>query len=395
MESLKIALVDLNQKVGGGQIALANLGKSLVENGHEVHVILGTNELGGRLANICLPYCSLHCISGYSDLSDLPLLKRSIRKSFFKLYQVHKFDVINVNGIDEMFISPELLDRVVVTLHANNLYRGINFLRYLHTNSYMRKAYAYDSKGIIKTAFGGLLYAALEKRACARAKRVVTLTQTEANLAMKYYNTSKEKISIVHNSILFADDEHLDELHIPENKKIVISTGSLSVIKGIPVLVKAVENILSKKKDVIYISIGDGPLMPMVKNLASRFPGRVIILDHLSTGMRSAYARSNVFLHASLYEAFCLSMAEAMLVGKPIVAFKLASIPDMVVNNVTGHLAEPLDPKDLAEKTIDLLNDDGKARRMGSAGKKRIMELANSKRIACDIERVYKEAILS
>ncbi len=396
METLKIALIDFNQKIGGGQIALANLGKSLSEKGHEVHVIFGTKEINGRLANICRPCCYLHFISGYNNLSDLPILKGALRKSFFNLYNIHKFDVINVNGINELFVPPELLNRVVVTLHANNLYRGMNLFRYLHTSSYMRKAYAYDSKGIIKTAFGSLVYSVLEKKACERAKRVVTLTQTEANLATKYYNTPKEKISIVPNSILFPDnEEHLRELHIPENKKIIISTGSLSVIKGIPVLVKAVENILSENKDVMYISVGNGPFMPIVKNLASRFPGRVLIFDHLSTGMMSVYARSTVFIHGSIYEAFCLAMAEAMLVGKPVVAFNMASIPEMVINNVTGHLVEPLDPKDLAEKAIDLLNDNKKVRRMGSAAKKRIMELCNSKRIACEIESVYKEAIVS
>jgi len=396
METLKIALIDFNKKIGGAQIALANLGKALSEKGHEVHVILGKKEISGRLANICLPYCYLHFISGYNDLSDLPILKGALRKSFFNLYNIHKFDVINVNGINELFVPPELLNRVVVTLHANNLYRGMNFLRYLHTSSYMRKAYGYDSKGIIKTVCGILIYSALEKKACERAKRVVTLTQTEANLAKKYYNVPEEKISIVPNSVLFPnDEEHLRELPIPENRKIIISTGSLSVIKGIPVLVKAVENVLSENKDVVYISVGDGPLMPMVKTLASRFPGRVLILNHVSTGMMSVYARSKVFIHGSLYEAFCLSMAEAMLVGKPVVAFNMASIPEMVIDNVTGYLVEPLDLKDLAEKAIDLLDNDEKARRMGSAAKKRIAELCNSKRIACKMESVYKEAIVS
>ena len=396
METLKIALIDFNKKIGGAQVALGNLGKALSEKGHEVHVILGRKEINGRLANICLPYCYLHFISGYNDLSDLPKLKGALRKSFSNLYDIHKFDVINVNGIDELFVPPELLNRLVVTLHANNFYRGMTLLRYLHTSSYMRRAYGYNSKGIIKTVCGSLTYSALEKKACGRAKRVVTLTQTEANLAKKYYNVPEEKISIVPNSILFPDDgEHLRELPIPENRKIIISTCSLSVIKGIPVLVKVVENILSENKDVMYISVGDGPLMPMVKTLASRFPRRVLILNHLSTGMMSVYARSKVFIHGSLYEAFCLSMAEAMLVGKPVVAFNMASIPEMVINNVTGYLVEPLDPKDLAEKAIDLLDNDEKARRMGSAAKKRIAELCNSKRIAYKMESVYKEAIVS
>jgi len=396
MEALKIALVDSSNQMGGGQVSLANLAKVLAERGHEVHVILGLQNKGSRLYDTCSPYCHFHVVPGCNDLFDHFRVRGIISKKLSKLNKDYRFDVLNVNGIDALFVPHELLDRLVVTLHGNNLYRGLILLRYLHTSKYMHEAYRYNLTGIIKTIIGSLVYSALEKRSCERARRVVTLTQTEANLANHFYKVPKKKISVVPNPVCFPNGEKpLQKSPIPENKKILLSVCSLSLIKGIPVLVKAVENILSENKDVTYVSVGDGPLIPLVQDLASRFPRRVLILNHVSTGMRSIYAHSNVFIHGSLFEAFCLSMAEAMLVGKPVVAFNIASIPEMVINNVTGYLVEPLNPKNLAEKAIDLLDDDGKARKMGLAAKKRIEELTNSQRIACKMETAYKEAVAS
>lgn len=395
METLKIALLDGSSQMGGGQVSLANLARVLAERGHEIHVILGLQDKRGRLYNTCVPYCHFHAVPGCTNLVNRFRVRGVISKNLSKLNKAYGFDVINVNGIDALSVPHDLLNRLVVTLHGINLYRGMILLRYLHTSKYMHEAYRYDFTGITKTIIGSFVYSALEKKSCEQARRVVTLTQTEANLANQLYKVAENKISIVPNPVCFPkDEEPLQKLSFPENMKVLLSVCSLSSIKGIPVLVKAVKNILSENKDVAYVSVGDGPLIPLVQDLAFRFPRRVLILNHVSAGMMSIYAHSNVFIHGSLYEAFCLSIAEAMLVGKPVVAFNIASIPEMVINNVTGYLVEPLDPKDLAEKAIDLLNNDEKAGRIGSAAKKRIAELCNSKRIACKMESVYKEAIV-
>lgn len=396
METLKIALVDSSSQMGGGQVSLANLAKVLAERGHKVHVILGLQDKGNRLYNTCLPYCHLHVVPSCGNLVDRFRAGRVISKTLSKLNKAYGFDVINVNGIDALSVPHELLDRLVVTLHGINLYRGMILLRYLHTSRYMHEACRYNLAGITKTISGSLVYSALEKKSCERAGRVVTLTQTEANLANQFYKVPKKKISIVPNPVCFPNgEEPLQKLPFPENGKVLLSVCSLSAIKGIPVLVKAVENILSENKDVVYVSVGDGPLIPLVQDLASRFPRRVLIINHVSTGMMSIYAHSNVFIHGSLYEAFCLSIAEAMLVSKPVVAFNIASIPEMVVNNVTGYLVKPLSPENLAEKAIELLDDERKARKIGLAAKKRIEELSNSQLIACKMETVYKEVVAS
>ena len=396
METLKIALVDNHNQIGGGQVALANLAKALSENGHEVHMILGVKNIDDRLANICPSRCFFHLVSGYGNLSDVPRLRGVIRKELSFLCRIHNFDVLHANGISGLFVPSDLRDSLAITLHGNNLYRGITLFRQVHANSHLREAILYDFRGLIRTFAGSFAYGVLEKIACERAKLVIALTRTEEDLAKIYYHLPEEQIRVVPNVIsLPTEKERTYELPIRRNEKFFLSINALEMIKGIPLLVKAVEAILSEKKDVTYISVGDGPLKGMLQKLASKFPRRVIMIDSISEGIESVYARSTLLIHGSLYEALCLSIAEAMLSGKPVVAFNMASIPELVIDNVTGCLAKRLRPEDLADKVIDLLNDEKKARRMGSAAKKRIEELYAPKRVASQMENVYKEVLTS
>ena len=63
--------------------------------------------------------------------------------------------------------------------------------------------------------------------------------------------------------------------------------------------------------------------------------------------------------------------AEAMACGVPVVASRIAAIPEVVLDGETGLLAEPGDPVDLASKLRILLQDPGQRRRLGIAGKLR------------------------
>jgi len=56
-------------------------------------------------------------------------------------------------------------------------------------------------------------------------------------------------------------------------------------------------------------------------------------------------------------EAFGLTCAEAMACGRPVVATSLASGPELVEDGISGLLADPRDPAELASKICTLLED--------------------------------------
>jgi starch synthase len=93
-------------------------------------------------------------------------------------------------------------------------------------------------------------------------------------------------------------------------------------------------------------------------------------------------SHANAFVCPSVYEPFGLINLEAMACGLPVVATAVGGIPEIVVDGETGHLVPvPDNPSEaaalgqaLAESLNRLLADPQEARRMGDAGRRRVLE---------------------
>lgn len=391
METLRIALVDLNGRFGGGQIAVANMAYALSKKGHEVHIILGVENVPKRIKELCSQSCFLHQTLGYTNLTYIRKITEKVSRYVLSLHSACKFDVIDAQGITGVLIPRTLRDRLVVTLHGNNIKRGLNLFQFGCKNSEMRKAIIGASQSFFKTFLGAFLYGRLEKAACQTAKIVVTLTPTEAYYAKKFYSIPYQKIRIVPNAVVNLNDSSSETIQIPEHKKVILSVGALELIKGTPILAKTMRYVLASTKNVVYVSVGNGPLMSYVKELEAKFPGKVITIPQASEGLSSLYSRSAMLVQASLYEASSLSMAEAMLAEKPVIAFRLASIPDLVIDNTSGYLAKPTCSRDLANKTLSLITDEEKTREMGSNARKIVDKFYSVEVVGNSMERVLKE----
>ena len=67
------------------------------------------------------------------------------------------------------------------------------------------------------------------------------------------------------------------------------------------------------------------------------------------------------------------ALLEAMAMARPVVASEVGGIPEIVDDGETGFLVNPEEPGDFARHIVELLQDPEKARRMGRAGRSRIM----------------------
>lgn len=383
--------MNFDARFGGGQIALGNMAYVLSKKGHEVHLLLGVKNIPERLAKLCSSCCCLHQTLGYSNLTHMTRIIDKTKRYILELHRTCRFDVIDAHGIAGILIPSLLRDRLVVTLHGNNMQRGLNLLQFACKNVEMRNAIPRAPKNFFKNIFGHFLYGKIEKKACEKAKLVVTLTPTEAYYAQKHYSISRQKIRVAPNAIINLKDNSSEVIRIPEREEVILSVGGLEFIKGTPILTKAMRYVLASTQNVIYVSVGDGPLMNYVKELKAEFPEKVVILPQVSAGLSSLYARSVALVQGSIYEAFSLSMGEAMFAGKPIIAFRLASIPDLVIDNVTGLLAKPASSRDLANKTINLIKNEEKTRDMGFDARKIAEKLYNVQVVGSSMERVLKE----
>jgi glycosyltransferase involved in cell wall biosynthesis len=75
-----------------------------------------------------------------------------------------------------------------------------------------------------------------------------------------------------------------------------------------------------------------------------------------------------------LQEAFGQTSLEAMACGIPVVGFNVGGIPDMVMPEITGLLAQPEDTDDLARKILWMIDNPEKKKAMGNNARKMVVE---------------------
>jgi starch synthase len=115
-------------------------------------------------------------------------------------------------------------------------------------------------------------------------------------------------------------------------------------------------------------------------------------LIHLLSG-------ATVFVCPSVYEPFGLVNLEAMACGTAVVASRVGGIPEIVVEGETGHLVDwdEADPagfaRSLAARIGELLDDPDRARRMGAAGRERVLERFTWPAIADRTVELYRRLL--
>ena len=84
---------------------------------------------------------------------------------------------------------------------------------------------------------------------------------------------------------------------------------------------------------------------------------------------------------------------ESLSCGTPVVAFSVGGIPDMVDHEISGYLAAPQDPHDLAKGIALLLGDAELRQRMGAAGRKKVEQEFSMPVIAKRHISLYEEIL--
>jgi glycosyltransferase involved in cell wall biosynthesis len=139
----------------------------------------------------------------------------------------------------------------------------------------------------------------------------------------------------------------------------VLFAGRLSPEKGILELVEAT-------RGMNLVVAGDGPLR-------RRVPQALGFVSYEKIG--ELYDQAAVVACPSSREGFGMSCAEAMAHGRAVVVCPVGGLRDLVVDGVTGIFVPPGDVEALRTALEKLLADSELRRRMGAAGRKRILEL--------------------
>jgi glycosyltransferase involved in cell wall biosynthesis len=180
---------------------------------------------------------------------------------------------------------------------------------------------------------------------------------------------------------------------IAANRKVIVQVSWLIPEKGLPDLLEATRQLLTKEQNVQLVLVGDGSHREEYEKLGAELgiDGHVtwagLIQDPFAEGV---YDAADILCQVSRWqEAFGWVLAEAMAYKKPVVGTKVGGIPEIIQDGKTGYLVDPGNPSQLAEKLFQLLQNDALRREMGEAGCERVKTTFNLQKNVARVIELY------
>lgn len=152
--------------------------------------------------------------------------------------------------------------------------------------------------------------------------------------------------------------ENPRELVEYKNDLLLVTTGRLAVQKNHLLAVKAAKILRDKGVDFKWLFIGEGSERPKIENLIKEYAlSDQVILFGMRPNPYPFMARCDVYVQTSSFEGFGLTIAEAKILGKPVVSTNFDVVHDQLKHGENGLIAE-MTPESVAENIIHLLEDD-------------------------------------
>jgi glycosyltransferase involved in cell wall biosynthesis len=240
----------------------------------------------------------------------------------------------------------------------------------------------------------------IEKESARDANIIVTVSKYSSKKIVQLYNVDEKKIRIVPNGVDLqhfkpVEDREKAKHEIgAENKQNVLFVGRLVPRKGLHFLVEAAKYVVKERKETTFVVVGDGPLK---NNLISYSKKQGVLNNFVFLGdvheamLPRLYNCADVFALPSIQEGQGIALLEAQATAKPVVAFNVSGINEIVLDKETGLLVKP-DSYELASAILNLLSSRSLREKMGRCGRNFVSENFSWDICAQRMLQVYWEA---
>jgi glycosyltransferase involved in cell wall biosynthesis len=180
-----------------------------------------------------------------------------------------------------------------------------------------------------------------------------------------------------------------------ENVFVVGYIGVLYPIKNVNVLIKAFRDFVNDKPapKATLVIIGDGPMKSMLEETVKKYNlgCHVFFLGFIRDAYRFLNAM-DIFVLPSLSEGSPLSLIEAMVAGKAIIASNIPAICEIVEHGKDALLFDPHSANQLKDAILTLYQNP-KLRAKLSANAKEKAQLYNTDKVFGRILKMYEELV--
>lgn len=134
-----------------------------------------------------------------------------------------------------------------------------------------------------------------------------------------------------------------NECGINQEKTVILLHSRLTEEKNILFVLQAMEKVLKKNTDAIFMISGQGSLAAQLKEEVAKnnIAEQVVFVEPAERSvLKDVYASADIFVYGSKSETQGMVISEAMYAGLPIVAVAATGVKDLVMNHVTGLLVK-------------------------------------------------------
>lgn len=233
----------------------------------------------------------------------------------------------------------------------------------------------------------------IERRAYRKLDKIVCVADDTKKAFLRLYPELKDKVEVIYNLI---DIEEIQEKACEKEKKFnnqkisIISVGRLVKQKGYDVLLKAHYELLKEGLDYNIYILGEGVER---KELEKYIKEKQIEKNTFLLGFKEnpyPYIKeADIFVSSSRNEGFSLVVAEALCLGKPIIATKCAGPVELLKNGKYGILVENENKEELKREIKDLVLNKNKKEELSKLSRER-SNIFSKEKVIKQIEKLLE-----
>ena len=244
----------------------------------------------------------------------------------------------------------------------------------------------------------------MERALMSQARLVLSQNQEDLDLARREHLADPRALRYLGNGIDLerfrpgagaGAAEVKRSLGIPAEHRVVGMVARLTITKGYRVYLAAAREVLAARHDVTFLAIGPeepekGDQVTPAELEAAGLGDRFRYLGNRDD-IVDLYRAMDLVVLSSYLEGVPRTIMEASAMGIAVVGSSIRGTREAIVDGETGVLVPAGDPSAFARAIADLLGDDERRRRLGSAGRRLAEERFDQRAVFRRIDDAYRE----
>lgn len=228
----------------------------------------------------------------------------------------------------------------------------------------------------------------------------VAISESEKREIMEVCQVSPERVVVAWPIIDVAhyaptdQEEARRQIGLPLDYPVVVGLGRLSYQKDPLTFIKIVAWLKQERSELRALWVGDGEMRPQFEQaIEEKGLQETLSLVGWQKDVRPFIAAADVIVIPSRYESFGYVTAEALAMGRPVVATRVTGTIDIIEDGDTGLLFEPEDWQAGAASVARLLRSRAEAAALGAAGRDRVGRIFTRAAMRESLLKAYRETL--